>query len=72
VVRLFEAEFNGGLDILTTHGKARAGARAAPGTKQRRKKVAEAVRAAPATKEVTPIVAINTPAGPSGWGSDMP
>ena len=68
VVRLFEAECNGRLDVLTTHGKARARARAAPGAKQRRKKVAEAARAAPGTEEVTHIVDINAPAFPAGWG----
>jgi hypothetical protein len=71
VVRLFEAEFNGRLDILTTHGKARASARAAPGAKQRRKKVAEAAWAAPGTEEVSHIVGINTPAFPAGWRGEL-
>ena len=64
-MRLFEAEFDGRLDVLTTHGKARASAWAAPGAKQRRKKVAEAARAAPGTEEVTQIVVINAPAFPA-------
>ena len=71
VVRLFEAECNGRLDVLTTHGKARARTRAAPGAKQRRKKVAEAARAAPGTEEVTHIVDINALAFPAGWGGEL-
>src|SRR2546428_3937961 len=51
VMRLFEAEFNGRLDILTTHGKARASACPTSGAKQRLKKVAEAA-SAPGTEEV--------------------
>src|SRR5438445_5106447 len=42
VMRLFEAEFDGRLIVLTTHGKARASAWATSGAKQRLKKVAEA------------------------------
>src|SRR5712691_5599382 len=61
-MRLFEAEFDGRFDILPTHGKARASAWATPGTKQRRKEVAEAARAAPATEEVA---VFNMPAFPA-------
>jgi hypothetical protein len=76
-MRLFEAEFYGGLDILPTHGKAGASARATPGTKpgtkQRLKKVAEATRATPGTEEVAKVTEINASAFPARrWGKIGP
>ena len=65
VMRLFEAEFDGRLDVLTTHGKARASAPTAPGAKQRLKKVAEAARAAPGAEEVAEVAVFNAPAFPA-------
>jgi hypothetical protein len=68
-MRLFEAEFKGRLDVLTAHGKARPGARATPGAKQRLKKVAEVARPASSTEEVAPVAHINVPTFPARrWG----
>src|SRR4029077_890914 len=64
VMRLSEAELYGRLNVLTTHGKARASAWAAPGAKQRLKKVAEAA-SAPGTEEVAEIAVCNVPAFPA-------
>src|SRR5207244_3481037 len=64
VMRLFEAEFDGRLNVLTTHGKARASACAVPGAKQRLKKVAEAA-SAPGTEEIAEIAVFHVPAFPA-------
>src|SRR5438105_10897721 len=65
MMRLFEAEFDGGLDVLPTHGKAGASASARSAAKQRLKKVAEAAHAAPGTEEVAEIAVFNAPAFPA-------
>src|SRR5262249_54894990 len=65
VMRLFEAEFNSCFNVLTTHGKARARAWAAPSAKQRLKKVAEAVWTAPGAEEVAEVAIFHTPAFPA-------
>src|SRR5262245_27592253 len=67
VMCLFEAEFNGGLDVLPTHGKAGASTWAASGTKQRLKKVAKAAHATPGTEEVAEIAVFNAPTFPARW-----
>src|SRR5262245_24583655 len=64
-MRLFEAEFDSGLDVLPTHSKAGASAWAAPGTKQRLKKVAEAAWAAPGTEKVAEVGIFDAPAFPA-------
>src|SRR5438445_4730793 len=62
---LFEAEFKSRLDILPTHGKAGTSAwAAAPGAKQRLKKVAEAAHAAPGPEEVAKVAVFHAPAFP--------
>jgi hypothetical protein len=61
-MRLFEAEFDGRLDILTPHGKACASAAAASTAKQRLKKVAEATRATSSPEEVPPVANIHASA----------
>src|SRR5215510_5084876 len=65
VMRLFEAEFDGRLDVLPTHGKAGASAPTAPGTKQRLKKVAEAARATPGTEQVAEVGIFDAPTFPA-------
>src|SRR5919197_2408440 len=65
VMHFFEAEFDGRLDVLPTHGKASASAWATPGAKQRLKKVAKAAHAASGTEEVAEIAVFNAPAFPA-------
>src|SRR4029453_2820433 len=64
-MRLFEAEFDSGLDVLPTHGKAGASTWAAPGTKQRLKKVAEAALAAPGAEKGAEVGIFDAPAFPA-------
>ena len=74
VMRLFKAEFNSRLDILTAHGKARTSSGAAPAAKQRLKKVTEAAGATPGAEEVTEVAVFNAapPSQPGGGVKSAP
>src|SRR2546428_1664713 len=68
VMRLFEAEFDGRLNVLTTHGKARASACAVPGAKQRLKKsLKPPLPPAPKKSPKTPY-STGPPSQPGGRG----